>query len=91
MFFYFPADAIAPCRSGVAVLEPLPQGPLVGPGAPPSGVRPLLQSDSALRAGSHTVAVHWMPAGTSATVLLLSLPVLSPQEMTKNVSLRALL
>lgn len=77
-----------PClSSGVAVLEPLPQGPLVGPGAPPSGIRPLLQSDSALWAGSHTVAVHWMPAGTSATVLLLSLPVLSPQEITKNVSL----
>lgn len=75
-----------PVCSGVAVLKPLPQGPLVGPGAPPSGVRPLLQSDSALWAGSHTVAVHWVPAGTSATVLRLSLPVLYPHEITKNVS-----
>lgn len=81
---YSPADAIAPCCSGVAVLEPRPEGPLVGPGALPSGVCPLLQSDLALWAGSHTVDLHWLPAGTSAIVLLLSLPVLSPQEIQNS-------
>lgn len=78
---FSPADAITPCCSGAAVLEPRPEGPLVRPGAVPSGICPLLQPDPALRAGSHTVALHWLPAGTSASVLLLSLPTLSAQEI----------
>lgn len=61
---YFPADGMAPCCSGVAVLEPRPEGPLVGTGALPAGVYPPLQPNLALWAGSHTVALHWLPAGT---------------------------